>query len=308
MDDAQDTVSSTDTLTSATTDPFSADSTAQQSDLETLLAMSQLMSSSGLFGDTSSTSSLFGDTTTSSSLFGDSSLLTSMLLGSDLSASSSLLSGDLSLYSSLLGGDYSSLLSGSTNTSLLSSLLGLDGLLAGTTSADSAAQLYSDVSALTGSGASPSELGLTKVSETADFSGAEPYMGIVKEMAVKYNLPEDLILAVMKVESSFINAQTSSAGAQGLMQLMPGTAEYLGVTDVMDPAQNIEGGAKYLREMLDQFNGDIRLALAAYNTGPGNVGKSGAESSFSSEYLNISEGVRGYVDKVLGYAGYEVSA
>lgn len=132
---------------------------------------------------------------------------------------------------------------------------------------------------------------------TGDFSGAEQYMDIVSACSQKYDVPENVILAVMKVESGFKNNRTSSAGAQGLMQLMPGTARSLGVTNVMDPAQNIEGGTKYIRKMLDAFNGDLRLALAAYNTGPGNVRKHG------STFAGQASGVQGYVNKVLGYAG-----
>jgi soluble lytic murein transglycosylase-like protein len=89
----------------------------------------------------------------------------------------------------------------------------------------------------------------------------------------KYNLDKSLIKSVITAESAGqVNAK-SSAGAKGLMQLMDGTARDLGVTNSYDPEENIMGGAKYLRQMLDKFNNDTNLALAAYNAGPGNVEK-----------------------------------
>ena len=99
------------------------------------------------------------------------------------------------------------------------------------------------------------------------------YEDIIKKAAEKYNLPEKLISSVIKQESNFDATAISSAGATGLMQLMPGTAKYLGVTNSLDPEQNIMGGAKYLSQMLSQFNGNIETALAAYNAGPGTVNR-----------------------------------
>ncbi len=114
-------------------------------------------------------------------------------------------------------------------------------------------------------------------------------------------LPEALIKAVIQVESSFRTDAVSGCGAQGLMQLMPGTARSLGVTDSFDAYQNVMGGSTYLAQQLERF-GDIRLALAAYNTGPGRIGSLGiTDADDQSQYAKISEGVRGYVDKVLAY-------
>ena len=93
----------------------------------------------------------------------------------------------------------------------------------------------------------------------------------VQKAAVKYNLPPELITAVIRAESNFKVGAVSSAGAQGLMQLMPATAKELGVKNPFDIEQNIEGGTKYLRKMLDRFGGSVRKALAAYNAGPGTV-------------------------------------
>jgi soluble lytic murein transglycosylase-like protein len=95
----------------------------------------------------------------------------------------------------------------------------------------------------------------------------------VRKAAAKYNLPPALIMAVIRAESNFEVGAVSSAGAQGLMQLMPATAKELGVKNSFDIQQNIDGGTKYLRKMLDRFGGNVRKALAAYNAGPGTVMK-----------------------------------
>ena len=115
----------------------------------------------------------------------------------------------------------------------------------------------------------------------------------------KYNLSPDLLKAVAKVESTFRPHIVSKSGAMGIMQLMPGTARYLDVSDPFDPEQSIMGGARYLRENLDRFDGDIELALAAYNAGWPAVKKHGGIPPFRE--------TQAYVPKVLGYLGGEIT-
>jgi hypothetical protein len=107
--------------------------------------------------------------------------------------------------------------------------------------------------------------------ETAECGPVPCIHQSIRTAAQKYNLSEELIRSVIQAESNFRPDAVSPAGAKGLMQLMPATARELGVTDPFDVEQNIDGGARYLKKMVDRFNGDIKLALAAYNAGPGTV-------------------------------------
>lgn len=97
------------------------------------------------------------------------------------------------------------------------------------------------------------------------------YDTFIREAAALYRLPESFIRAVIRVESDYNQQVVSHAGACGLMQLMPGTAARMGVTDIFDPRQNILGGARYLRILANRFNGDLVLVIASYNAGEGAV-------------------------------------
>lgn len=116
---------------------------------------------------------------------------------------------------------------------------------------------------------------------------------VFQKAADKYDVSADLLKSIGKAESDFREKVVSRSGAVGIMQLMPATAKYLGVNDSYDAEQNIMGGAKYVKELLDKYNGDTSLALAAYNAGMGNVSKYGGIPPFKE--------TQNYVKKVLNY-------
>lgn len=119
---------------------------------------------------------------------------------------------------------------------------------------------------------------------------------LIDEHASRQGVRKDLVRAVIQVESAFNPRAISNKGAVGLMQLMPATARQLGVTNPFDPSENVRGGVAYLRQLLDRYNGDERLALAAYNAGPGAVDNHGHTVPPYRE-------TRDYVSKVKGIAG-----
>ncbi len=107
-----------------------------------------------------------------------------------------------------------------------------------------------------------------------------------KEAAAKYNVSESLLKAVAKAESDFNAKSVSSAGAMGVMQLMPDTVKTLGIKDPYDPRENIMGGAKCIADNLATYKGDVKMSLAAYNAGSGAVRRCGGIPSYTRTYIN----------------------
>lgn len=130
-------------------------------------------------------------------------------------------------------------------------------------------------------------------------SGSESMDAIFDEAAARFDVPVNLLKAVAKAESSFNPNAVSKAGAVGIMQLMPATARSLGVTDRYDARQNIMGGAKYIKQNLDRFNGNITLAIAAHNAGPDAVEKYGGVPPYSE--------TQNFVKVVSSYMGTPIS-
>lgn len=119
------------------------------------------------------------------------------------------------------------------------------------------------------------------------------YDAMIREVATSAAIDPELLRAVIVVESGFNTNAVSKAGAQGLMQLMPATAKMYGVTDVFDPRENVQAGARYLRDLIDLYNDDYELVLAAYNAGETAVAKYGGRVPPYAE-------TRSYIPKVLG--------
>jgi soluble lytic murein transglycosylase-like protein len=130
-------------------------------------------------------------------------------------------------------------------------------------------------------------------SGNSDFKVPGSIQQVIDDAARKHQLPAKLLTAIIKVESNFNPRAVSSEGASGLMQLMPATARKLGVRNVFDIKQNIDGGSRYLKKMLDRYEGKLELALAAYNAGPGAVDKHGGVPPYQE--------TRKYVKKVMAY-------
>jgi soluble lytic murein transglycosylase-like protein len=162
---------------------------------------------------------------------------------------------------------------------------------------------YYTFSEPTGTGPFPS-------SQTAQskgpFGGGEPFASgnksdnlfnpIISEAAYRYQVDPALIKAIIMVESSNNPRAVSSKGAKGLMQLMPATADALGVGDVFDPEENIDAGVRYFSQLLNRFQGNVRLALAAYNAGSENVRRYGGMPPFSETRHHVKKVLRYYQD------------
>jgi soluble lytic murein transglycosylase-like protein len=133
-------------------------------------------------------------------------------------------------------------------------------------------------------------------STAAISSGGEAgsYEGLITQAAARYGIDPAVLHGLIQQESGFDPNAQSAAGAMGLTQLMPGTASAMGVSNPLDPAQAIEGGARYLSQLLGQFGGNTTDALAAYNAGPGAVSQYGGVPPYAE--------TQSYVEKVLAYA------
>lgn len=149
-----------------------------------------------------------------------------------------------------------------------------------------------------GKGTTDGTLKFKEVYENA----AESMDDIFEEASQAYGVPVELLKAVAKAESNFNPNAVSHAGAMGVMQLMPGTASAMGVSNPYDARQNIMGGAKYLKSNLERYNGDVSLALAAYNAGPGSVEKYGGIPPYA-ETQNYVAKVTSYMNGSPLYAG-----
>lgn len=146
--------------------------------------------------------------------------------------------------------------------------------------------------------------GMTNISinsQSTSEGGSSEYASLIEQASAKYGVDASLIEAVIRTESGFRADAESSAGAKGLMQLMDGTAKGLGVTNSFDPAQNIDGGTRYLSFLLKKYDGNEQVALAAYNAGPGRVDRTGIKTNeqLIANIEALPEETQRYVAKLL---------
>jgi soluble lytic murein transglycosylase-like protein len=151
-----------------------------------------------------------------------------------------------------------------------------------------ASQLATATAATAAPAAATASAGLMATG-ASELPAGTPFAAEITAAAKKHGIDPALLAGLVKQESGFNPNAGSPAGARGLTQLMPGTAAGLGVTNVLDPVQNLDGGAKYLRQQLDAFGGDVTRALAAYNAGPGAVQRYGGVPPYAEtqNYVRI---------------------
>jgi soluble lytic murein transglycosylase-like protein len=159
----------------------------------------------------------------------------------------------------------------------------------GATSSTFATQLAAATTATAASATATTATAGLAPTGVSELPGDVPFGAEITAAAKKHGIDSALLAGLVKQESGFNPNAGSPAGARGLTQLMPGTAAGLGVTNVLDPLQNLDGGARYLRQQLDAFGGDVTRALAAYNAGPGAVQRYGGVPPYAEtqNYVRI---------------------
>jgi soluble lytic murein transglycosylase-like protein len=170
----------------------------------------------------------------------------------------------------------------------LQQLMGAPAPAQASTSSAFASQLATATAATSAPAATTASAGLMSVG-ASELPADVPFGAEITAAAKKHGIDPALLAGLVKQESGFNPNAGSPAGARGLTQLMPGTAAGLGVSNVLDPAQSLDGGAKYLRQQLDAFGGDVTRALAAYNAGPGAVQRYGGVPPYAEtqNYVRI---------------------
>lgn len=231
------------------------------------------------------------------------SALTDALFGIN-SGTGSLMSSAVNAY--MTGSNLTDSLLGLNSSSVAESLLGTykssDALEKILTNAVTNALLSETASSAASykSGADSGVFDQSRINPNAEISKHTEYEYLIGKAAEKYGVSDVLIKAIIKAESDFNPESVSGAGAVGLMQLMPGTAELMGVKNSYDPEENINGGVGYFKQQLDSFGGDIKMALAAYNCGPTRLNKLGITSlDNSSDFAKLPKETQNYVNKII---------
>jgi len=142
--------------------------------------------------------------------------------------------------------------------------------------------------------ATPATATASATSTSSSLPAGTPYAAEITSAATANGIDPALLAGLVKQESGFNPNAGSGAGARGLTQLMPGTASGLGVSNVLDPVQSLNGGAKYLKQQLDAFGGDVTKALAAYNAGPGAVDRAGGVPPYAETQAYVRDVISTY--------------